>query len=93
MIVPQDISDRVLAECLNRPQGYRELQWLCDMVGGRTSGTESGNKAEEWGHRFFTKCGLDNVRFEELPVTVWGRVSLEVVVTDRSRQQSPAFRA
>ncbi len=81
MIVPQDISDRILAECLLRPQGYSELQWLCDNVGGRTSGAESGKKAEEWGHRFFKKWGLDNVRYEELPVTVWTRGQLEVVVT------------
>lgn len=82
VIVPQEISDRILAECLNRPQAYGELQWLCDNVGGRTSGADSGNRAEEWGHRFFTKSGLDNVRFEELPVTVWRRGPLEVVVTE-----------
>jgi len=81
-IVPQEISDRILAECLNRPQAYRELQWLCDNVGGRTSGAESGRKAEEWGHRFFTKWGLDNVRYEEVSVTVWQRGLLEVVVTE-----------
>lgn len=81
MIVPQDISDGILAECLIRSQAYAELQWLCDNVGGRTSGAESGNRAEEWGRRFFTKWGLDNVRYEELPVTVWERGSLEVVVT------------
>lgn len=82
MIVPQEVSDRILAECFNRPQAYSELQWLCDNVGGRTSGAESGTKAEEWGHRFFTKWGLDNVRYEELPVTVWKRGPLEVVVTE-----------
>ena len=81
MIVPQGISDRILAECLLRPQAYGELQWLCDNVGGRTSGAASGHKAEEWGHRFFTKWGLQNVRYEELPVTVWTRGSLEVIVT------------
>jgi carboxypeptidase Q len=78
VIVPQEVSDRILAECLNRPEAYRELQWLCDNVGARTSGAESGTKAEEWGHRFFTKWGLENVRYEELPVTVWQRGSLVV---------------
>lgn len=82
MIAPQEVSDRILAECFNRPQAYKELQWLCDNVGSRTSGAESGNKAEEWGHRFFTKWGLENVRYEELPVTVWSRGLLEVVVTE-----------
>jgi Iap family predicted aminopeptidase len=81
VIVPQEISDRILAECFNRPQAYRELQWLCDNVGARTSGAESGKRAEEWGHKFFTKHGLDNVRYEALEVTVWERGPLEVLVT------------
>ncbi len=80
MTVPKEISDRILIECLNHPRAYRELQWLCDHVGGRTSGAESGNKAEEWGFRYFTKCGLEDIRFEELPVTVWERGSLEAIV-------------
>jgi len=82
VIVPQDVSDRLIAECFNRPQAYRELQWLCDNVGGRTSGADSGAKAEEWGHRFFTKWGLENVHYEDVPVTVWIRGTLEVVVTE-----------
>ncbi len=81
MIVPQDISDCILAECLNRPHAFKELQWLCDNVGGRTSGAASGQKAEEWGHRLFAKWGLENVRYEQLPVTVWQRGTLEVRVT------------
>lgn len=82
MIVPQDVSDRLLAECLNRPQAYKELQWLCDNVGGRTSGAQSGTLAEAWGFLFFSKWGLENVRYEELPVTVWQRGSLEVDVLE-----------
>jgi len=82
MIVPQDVSDRLLAECLNRPQAYKELQWLCDNVGGRTSGAESGNRAEEWGHRLFSTWGLQDVRYEEVPVTVWQRGSLEADVLE-----------
>lgn len=80
MTVPQDVSDRLLAECFNRPRAYRELQWLCDHVGGRTSGAESGRRAEEWAHRLLTEWGLQNVRYEEFPVTVWKRGPLEAVV-------------
>ena len=82
MIVPQDISDRILGECLVRSQAYRELQWLCDNVGARTSGAESGNEAEAWGHRFFAKWGLENVRYEDFTVTVWQRGPLEVLITE-----------
>jgi Zn-dependent M28 family amino/carboxypeptidase len=85
MIVPQEISDHLLAECINRPQGYDALQWLCDNVGGRVSGADSGKKAEEWAAEFFRKWGLQDVRFEELPVTVWTRGSVEAVVTGPSQ--------
>ncbi|HTQ11615.1 MAG TPA: M20/M25/M40 family metallo-hydrolase [Fimbriimonadaceae bacterium] len=91
MVVPQEISDRILAECLNRPLAYSELQWLCDNVGGRTSGAESGRKAEEWGRRYFTSLGLDRVRFEELPVTVWERGSLEVAVLEPAQWRVTAM--
>ena len=84
MVVPQDVSDRILAECLNRPQAYKELQWLCDNIGGRTSGAHSGDRAEQRAFEFFTNWGLDNVRYEELPVTVWTRGPLEVLVTEPS---------
>ncbi len=55
---------------------------MCDNVGGRTSGAESGDRAEDWGRRCFTEVGLENVRYEELQVTVWQRGSLEVLVTE-----------
>lgn len=80
MIVPQEISDRLLVECLNRPQAYRELGWLCDHVGGRTSGAESGRRAEEWAARLLKDWGLENVRFEEFPILVWARGTLEAHV-------------
>ena len=84
MIVPQNISDRLLAECLNRPQAFEHLRRLCDEVGGRVSGADSGRRAEEWGFKLFSDWGLDDVRYEDVPVTVWTRGSLEVVATDPS---------
>jgi len=77
-VIPQEISDRLLAECFSRPQAYRELGILCDTVGGRTSGTESGRKGEEWAHGLMTRWGLENVLFEEFPVSVWTRGTLQV---------------
>lgn len=82
MTVPTDISDLLVAECMNRPVAYKELQWLCDHVGARTSGAESGKKAEEWAHGLFTKWGLENVHYEDVPVTVWGRGPLDVIALE-----------
>jgi Zn-dependent M28 family amino/carboxypeptidase len=84
MIVPPSISDKLLAECINRPQAYEQLRRLCDEVGGRISGAESGRRAEEWGYKLFSEWGLDAVRCEDVPVTVWTRGSLEVVATEPS---------
>jgi Iap family predicted aminopeptidase len=82
MIVPESVSDRLLAECLGRPQAYQELGWLCDNVGGRTSGAESGRRAEEWAHGLLTRWGLEDVRFEAFPVTAWTRGALAARVLE-----------
>ncbi len=76
--IPDEISDRLLAECLGHPQAYDQLGWLCDNVGGRTSGAESGRSAEEWAFDLFTRWGLENVHYEELPVTAWLRGTINV---------------
>ncbi len=80
--VPQEISDRLLAECLGRPEAYAQLGWLCDNVGGRTSGAESGRRAEEWAHDLLKRWNLVDVRYEELEVTVWTRGMLEARVLE-----------
>jgi hypothetical protein len=82
MIVPESVSDRLLAECLARPQAHKELGWLCDNVGGRTSGAESGRRAEEWAHGLLTRWGLENVRFEAFAVTAWTRGAMEARVLE-----------
>src|SRR5215472_3079495 len=82
MSVPQSLSDRLLAECLGRPQALDALGWLCDHVGGRTSGAESGRRGEEWAHALLRRWGLANVRFEEFPVRAWTRGTLEAQVVE-----------
>ena len=82
MIVPQEIAASLLAECLGRPQAYQELGWLCDQVGGRTSGAESGRRGEEWAFGLLQRWGLENVHFEEFPVTAWTRGELRVQVLE-----------
>jgi carboxypeptidase Q len=82
MRVPKEVSDRLLAECLGRPQAYEQLGRLCDSVGGRTSGAESGRRAEEWAFSLLAEWGLENVRYEEFPVTAWTRGTLEASVLE-----------
>jgi hypothetical protein len=80
VIVPEAVADRLLVECLGRPQAFNALGWLCDNVGGRTSGAESGRRAEEWAHGLLMKWGLENVRYEEFPVTAWTRGTLDAQI-------------
>ena len=70
----------MLAECIGRPKAYTELARLCDTIGGRTSGADSGHAAEEWGRALFAEWGLHRVWFEELPVEVWERGPLDAEV-------------
>ncbi|MGC8668296.1 MAG: M28 family peptidase [Chthonomonadales bacterium] len=79
-VVPQDVADCILCECLGRPQGYRMLGRLCDEIGPRSSGTEGGERAEQWAYSRFQQFGLKEVRFEEVPLTVWERGTVEAGV-------------
>src|SRR5260370_18206996 len=81
MTVPDPISSHLLAQCLGSPQALAELQWLCDNVGGRTSGAESGRRGEEWAYGLFNQWGLEGRHFEEFAVTVWERGELDAQVT------------
>lgn len=78
MIVPEEISDRLMAECFGRPQAHAELGKLCDMVGGRTSGTETGRLGEAWAFDLMNRWGLEDVHYEEFEVNTWVRGPLEV---------------
>ena len=80
MIVPPDIADRLLAECLGRPQAHAALGELCDTVGGRTSGAPSGDRAEVWAFDQLANWGLEAVRYETVDVAVWQRGTLNAAV-------------
>ncbi|NLI00592.1 MAG: M20/M25/M40 family metallo-hydrolase [Chthonomonadales bacterium] len=78
--VPSEVADRILARCFGEPIAYRELRELCDHVGGRTSGAESGAQAEAWALRAFARCGIEQTLADPLTVPVWKRGSLTVEV-------------
>lgn len=84
LVIPRDVSSSILASCMSAPMGPCALRTLCDEIGGRLSGTESGRQAEEWACETFRGIGLDDVYFEELAVPVWERGELELSVTGRS---------
>jgi Zn-dependent M28 family amino/carboxypeptidase len=74
---------RVLEELAKAPrQGYDTLRYLCDHIGGRVSGTDSGRRAEEWAMDRFTAYGLPVVRYEPFRMPCWQNLSLEVDVIE-----------
>ncbi len=79
LIVPADIAGAIMAQCFVHPKTYFELGKLCDTVGGRTSGAESGKLGEMWAHQLMSDYGLQNVHYQEFPVSVWIRGSLKVI--------------
>ncbi len=72
---------RLIGDVFGRPRGHARLGWLCDNVGGRVSGTDSGRRAEEWAYQLLSESHLD-VRYEELTVPVWTRGSLDCTVKE-----------
>ncbi len=83
-IVPASVADSILAECFGRSRAYDELRKLCDTVGGRVSGLESGRLAEEWGFELFDRWGLDAAWFEEFSIVAWRRGSVAAEVLSPS---------
>ena len=77
-IVPADVLDSLVATCVGRPRAYQALGQLCDQVGGRTSGAESGRLAEEWAAGFLSRWGYASPFFENVPVTCWTRGTCRV---------------
>lgn len=77
-VVPRDVADKLLTECLGTPMAWEWLRTLCDDIGGRVSGTESGRRAEEWAADALRRVGLERVRFDPFEVPVWQRGQLDV---------------
>lgn len=46
----------------------RDLEELCDTIGGRPTGSEAARRSEQWAAKKFRDAGLDNVRLESFPV-------------------------
>jgi carboxypeptidase Q len=57
---------------------------LLDLIGGRMSGQESGERAQRFAHERLSAYGLDDVRLEPFPLLGWERGPASMVI------QSPA---
>jgi carboxypeptidase Q len=80
-----DRTSDLLDLALKENQAYEKLQYLCDRIGNRLSGSENLNRAIDWAVETMKKDGLSNVRKQKVMVPVWvrGTESAEMIAPAR----------
>ena len=69
----QATADRILAAAMQDTEGYNDLEYLCDHIGKRNSGSPELNTAIAWGAELMKKAGLSNVHVQPVMVPHWVR--------------------
>jgi Zn-dependent M28 family amino/carboxypeptidase len=74
-------ADKLIAASLADPEGYANLQYLCDHIGKRVSGSESLLTAIAWATGLMKQEGFSNVHTQAATVPHWvrGEESGEIV--------------
>jgi hypothetical protein len=74
-------SDKLISASLADPEGYANLQYLCDHIGKRVSGSDSLLKAIAWATDLMKQEGFANVHTQAATVPHWvrGEESGEIV--------------
>jgi hypothetical protein len=66
-------AQRLIAAALDDSEGLARLQYLCDRIGNRLSGSASLDRAIEWAAAEMKKAGLENVQTPPVKVPHWVR--------------------
>ncbi len=66
-------SQKLIAAALEDQEGLARLQFLCDRIGNRLSGSPSLEKAIAWAASEMKKAGLENVSTPSVKVPHWVR--------------------
>jgi carboxypeptidase Q len=66
-------SQRLIDAALRDTDGLARLEYLCDRIGNRLSGSASLERAIEWSAAEMKKAGLENVRTPPVKVPKWVR--------------------
>ncbi|WP_031496051.1 M20/M25/M40 family metallo-hydrolase [Bryobacter aggregatus] len=77
----RDVSRQIIAQAMKDEGGLAKLQYLCDQIGARLSGSEASAKAVAWSAQQMKQDGLDNVQTPPVKVVHWvrGKESAEMV--------------
>lgn len=68
-----ETSQMLIAAALADDEGMRRLEYLCDEVGNRISGSASLERAIAWSAEEMRKAGLENVQTPPVKVPHWVR--------------------
>jgi hypothetical protein len=77
----RDVSSRLIGAALTDDAGLARLEYLCDRIGNRVSGSPALEKAVVWAEQEMKRAGLENVRTIPVKVPHWvrGNESLSMV--------------
>jgi carboxypeptidase Q len=68
-----DVSARLVGAALSSDAGLNRLEYLCDRIGNRVSGSAALEKAVVWAEEEMKRAGLENVRTIPVKVPHWVR--------------------
>ena len=66
-------AEKLIAAALSDTEGMQRLEYLCDRIGNRLSGSASLERAIEWAAAEMKKAGFENVRTPPVSVPHWVR--------------------
>jgi hypothetical protein len=69
----KDPAQKLIEAALADQEGMRRLQYLCDRIGNRVSGSASLERAIVWAAAEMKKAGLENVQTPPVKVPKWVR--------------------
>jgi hypothetical protein len=69
----KDPAQRLIEAALADQEGLQRLQYLCDRIGNRLSGSASLERAIQWAAEEMKKAGLENVQTPPVKVPKWVR--------------------
>ncbi len=78
---------KLYTEALTNGKSYANLDYLCNKIGGRLSGSAQAQKAVDWAFKAMKDAGADTVYLQECMVPHWIRGEKE---TGRVISSSPA---
>ena len=88
-----DTAQKLIAGALADPRSLDRLEYLCDRIGNRVSGSASLERAVEWAAAEMRKAGLENVQTPPVTVPRWvrGLESAEMVEPNQKRLAMVGF--